>query len=90
VGDAAHATTPQLAAGGAMCFEDALVLGAELAFSTTIPDGLSAYSKRRFDRCKYVVDSSAQLSAWQVRSDTTDDKQQRIFREAVSALAGPC
>jgi 2-polyprenyl-6-methoxyphenol hydroxylase-like FAD-dependent oxidoreductase len=27
VGDAAHCTTPQLAAGGAMCLEDALVLG---------------------------------------------------------------
>jgi 2-polyprenyl-6-methoxyphenol hydroxylase-like FAD-dependent oxidoreductase len=89
VGDAAHATTPQLAAGGAMCLEDALVLGAELTNGATIPAGLRAYSKRRYDRCKYVVDTSAQLSAWQILSDTNDDKQQRLFGEAISVLAGP-
>jgi 2-polyprenyl-6-methoxyphenol hydroxylase-like FAD-dependent oxidoreductase len=89
LGDAAHATTPHLAAGGAMCLEDALVLGAELAKGATIPDGLCAYSKRRFDRCKYVVDTSAQLSTWQLESDNTDDKQQRLFGEAIIVLAEP-
>ncbi|WP_430336172.1 FAD-dependent monooxygenase [Rhodococcus sp. ACT016] len=89
VGDAAHSTTPQLAAGGAMCLEDALVLGEELAAAATIPDALHAYSKRRFDRCKYVVDTSVQLSAWQIQPETPDVEQQRLSSEAFSILAGP-
>jgi 2-polyprenyl-6-methoxyphenol hydroxylase-like FAD-dependent oxidoreductase len=89
VGDAAHCTTPQLAAGGAMCLEDALVLGAELAGASTLPAGLAAYSKRRFDRCRYVVESSAQLSAWQILPVTPDEEQRRLFGEALGVLAEP-
>ncbi|MGW5554733.1 FAD-dependent monooxygenase, partial [Nocardia beijingensis] len=89
VGDAAHSTTPQLAAGGAMCLEDALVLGEEIANATNIPDALHAYSKRRFDRCKYVVDTSVQLSAWQIQPETPDAEQQRLSGEAFAILAGP-
>jgi 2-polyprenyl-6-methoxyphenol hydroxylase-like FAD-dependent oxidoreductase len=89
VGDAAHCTTPQLAAGGAMCLEDTLVLGAELASASSIPAGLKAYSERRFDRCRYVVESSVQLSAWQILPETPDEEQRRLFGEAVAVLAGP-
>lgn len=65
LGDAAHSTTPQLAAGGAMCLEGAVVLGEELARHTHVPDALMAYSSRRYERCKYVVETSVQLAQWQ-------------------------
>jgi 2-polyprenyl-6-methoxyphenol hydroxylase-like FAD-dependent oxidoreductase len=90
VGDAAHCTTPQLAAGGAMCLEDALVLGAELAAEPTVPAARAAYSKRRYDRCRYVVETSAQLSAWQILPVTPDEEQRRLFGEAIGVLAEPC
>ena len=50
VGDAAHCTTPHLAAGAAMCLEDAVALGEELSAAPTIDDALRAFCKRRFDR----------------------------------------
>lgn len=89
VGDAAHATTPQLAAGGAMVLEDALVLGAELAAASSIPHGLAAYSKRRYDRARYVVQTSVQLSAWQILPETPDELQRQLFGEALGVLAEP-
>ncbi|MGV9675550.1 FAD-dependent oxidoreductase [Nocardia sp. NPDC003482] len=89
IGDAAHATTPQLAAGAAMCLEDGLALGAELAAAPTIPDALQAFSKRRFDRCRYVVETSVRLAAWQILPHTPDDEQRRLTGEAFEILAGP-
>jgi 2-polyprenyl-6-methoxyphenol hydroxylase-like FAD-dependent oxidoreductase len=70
IGDAAHCTTPHLAAGAAMCLEDAIALGEELAAAPTVDDALRAFCKRRFDRCKYVVETAAQLSYWQIHPET--------------------
>jgi hypothetical protein len=82
---AAHCTTPQLAAGGATCLGDALVHGEELASS--VPTGLQAYSHCRFDRCRCVVETSVQLSAWQILPETPDEQQRQLFGEAVGVLA---
>jgi 2-polyprenyl-6-methoxyphenol hydroxylase-like FAD-dependent oxidoreductase len=89
LGDAAHGTTPHLAAGAAMCLEDAIALGEELAAAPTVDDGLLAYCKRRFDRCKYVVETSAQLSYWQTHPGTPGADHQRAMAEAFERLAGP-
>ncbi|MXP26573.1 NAD(P)-binding protein [Altererythrobacter indicus] len=58
LGDAIHATTPHLGQGAGMAIEDSIVLAKELAKADTIEDALSAYRERRFERCKYIVDSS--------------------------------
>lgn len=87
VGDAAHATTPQLASGGAMCLEDAVALGEELARSVPIPAALDAYTARRFDRARYVVNASVQLTEWQVQEVTPDAAQQALIAEAVQFLS---
>jgi 2-polyprenyl-6-methoxyphenol hydroxylase-like FAD-dependent oxidoreductase len=89
VGDAAHCTTPQLAAGSAMCLEDALVLRAELANAESPQQGAVRYSKRRYDRCKYVVEASVQLSAWQIQPETPDEDQRQLFAESMGVLAEP-
>jgi len=62
IGDAAHATTPYLAAGGGMAMEDAVVLAECLATAASVKVGLEAFMKRRFERVRQVVDSSAAIS----------------------------
>ncbi|MFJ3403804.1 FAD-dependent monooxygenase [Promicromonospora sp. NPDC090134] len=54
VGDAAHATTPNMAQGAAMAFEDALVLADVLRRTASIPDALREYEERRRPRVERV------------------------------------
>jgi FAD-dependent urate hydroxylase len=54
VGDAAHATSPNMAEGAAMALEDALVLAECLRRLETIPDALSAFEARRRPRTDWV------------------------------------
>jgi FAD-dependent urate hydroxylase len=54
IGDAAHATSPNMAQGGALALEDALVLADCLRDSTAIPDALAAYEARRRPRTDWV------------------------------------
>jgi 2-polyprenyl-6-methoxyphenol hydroxylase-like FAD-dependent oxidoreductase len=89
IGDAAHCTTPHLAAGAAMCLEDAVALDEELAAAATIDDALRAFCERRFDRCKFVVETASQLSYWQIHPGTPGADQQRVTAEAFGRLAGP-
>ncbi|MER8223594.1 FAD-dependent monooxygenase [Streptomyces sp. NPDC094143] len=50
VGDAAHASSPNLAQGVAMAVEDALVLAEELADGADVPPDLLRYAGRRLPR----------------------------------------
>lgn len=61
IGDAAHGTTPHLGQGAGMAVEDSLVLAEELAQSSSIIEALTSYQKRRYDRCKYIVNSSVAI-----------------------------
>jgi 2-polyprenyl-6-methoxyphenol hydroxylase-like FAD-dependent oxidoreductase len=54
VGDAAHATSPNMAEGAAMALEDALMLAACLRRGDAIPDALSAFEARRRPRTDWV------------------------------------
>lgn len=58
LGDAVHATTPHLGQGAGMAIEDSLVLAEELSAGSDIGKSLSAYESRRFERCRYIVESS--------------------------------
>jgi 2-polyprenyl-6-methoxyphenol hydroxylase-like FAD-dependent oxidoreductase len=89
IGDAAHATTPHLAAGGAMCLEDAVALGEELATAPTIDDGLRTFCKRRYDRCKFVVETAAQLSFWQIHPGTPGADHVTLIGQGLGRLAEP-
>jgi 2-polyprenyl-6-methoxyphenol hydroxylase-like FAD-dependent oxidoreductase len=63
IGDAAHATTPQLASGAGMSIEDGLVLAEELAEGgEDVPAALSRFVARRHPRCGLVVHSSLEIS----------------------------
>ena len=65
IGDAAHATVPQLGSGAALAIEDAVVLSEELAKDQTIEMAFKNHMKRRYDRCKAIVDASEQLVEWE-------------------------
>ena len=73
VGDAAHACPPTLAQGGAQALEDAAVL-TELLLSRAAPDDelWAAFTARRFDRAKTVVEASCQLGQWQLDHEQGD------------------
>jgi len=66
IGDAAHATTPHLAQGAAMAIEDAVLLGELLERAAPVDALLAEFMSRRFDRAKFVVDTSRQLSEWEL------------------------
>jgi 2-polyprenyl-6-methoxyphenol hydroxylase-like FAD-dependent oxidoreductase len=73
IGDAAHACPPTLAQGGSQALEDAAVL-TELLLSHDAPgDALwEAFTARRFERAKTVVEASCQLGQWQLDHEQGD------------------
>src|SRR3954465_6000092 len=67
IGDAAHTCPPTLTQGGAMALEDAVVLAELLTERESLDQDLwDAFTARRFDRAKTVVDASNQLAQWQL------------------------
>jgi 2-polyprenyl-6-methoxyphenol hydroxylase-like FAD-dependent oxidoreductase len=65
IGDAAHATIPQLGSGAALAIEDAVVLADELQKNETVVNAFDAYMKRRYERCMMVVNASETLGEWE-------------------------
>jgi 2-polyprenyl-6-methoxyphenol hydroxylase-like FAD-dependent oxidoreductase len=65
IGDAAHATIPQLGSGAALAIEDAVVLAEELKKDQSVEKVLENYMARRFERCKMVIDASNTLAEWE-------------------------
>ena len=73
IGDAAHACPPTLAQGGAQALEDAAVLTELLLSRAVLDEALwSAFTARRFNRTKTVVDASCQLGQWQLDHEQGD------------------
>jgi len=65
IGDAAHTCPPTLAQGGAQALEDAAVLAELLVTHAAVDETLwAAFTARRYDRAKQVVDASNQLGQW--------------------------
>ncbi|HET9103915.1 MAG TPA: FAD-dependent oxidoreductase [Solirubrobacteraceae bacterium] len=89
IGDAAHATTPQLAMGGAIALEDGIVLGELLASETDLPTALEKFMERRYDRCRMVVQNSVQLSEWEKSAAEHEEDAGRLQGESFASLAAP-
>lgn len=66
LGDAVHATTPHLGQGAGMAIEDAIVLAEELERHDDVETALKAYRDRRFERCRYIVESSLAICRGQL------------------------
>lgn len=61
IGDAAHATTPNMGQGACMGVEDAVVLLQELDRSFSVEDAMAAFTRRRIDRCRFIVETSGKM-----------------------------
>jgi FAD-dependent urate hydroxylase len=55
IGDAAHATSPNMAQGAAMALEDAVILAESLTAAASVHDALVAYEHRRRPRTDWVL-----------------------------------
>ena len=55
IGDAAHATSPNMAQGAAMALEDGLVLAECLAAAVGVPEALARFQARRRPRTQWVL-----------------------------------
>lgn len=89
IGDAAHATTPHLASGAGIAVEDALVLAEELDRGAgDVAAALEAFTERRFERCRYVVESSVGIGTCQLSGGAPEEVGMRMGA-AMAYLAKP-
>jgi 2-polyprenyl-6-methoxyphenol hydroxylase-like FAD-dependent oxidoreductase len=85
IGDAVHATTPHLATGAGLAVEDSLVLAEELERARNIEGALEAYSRRRYTRCKAIVELSVEIGRCQLQN--VAPPQIMALRRASSAFS---
>ncbi|AYC32324.1 FAD-binding protein [Pseudomonas cavernae] len=74
IGDAAHATTPHLGQGAGMAIEDAVVLGEELTAGGSVEQQLERFMARRYERCKFISDSSVLAGDKEIAHDHSFDR----------------
>ncbi len=63
IGDAAHATTPNMGQGACQAIEDAVVLADELAKNINPEAAFRAFEQRRLKRTHYIVNNSRILGS---------------------------
>lgn len=85
IGDAAHATTPHLATGAGLTVEDVLVLTEELERARSVEPALEAYSRRRYTRCKAIVELSVEIGRCQLQN--VAHRQIMALKRASSAFS---
>jgi len=54
-----------------------------------VPAARSAFPRRRFDRCRLVVETSLQLSAWEVEPPEDPSAHHRLTGRGLAALSQP-
>ncbi|MFT4046776.1 MAG: FAD-dependent monooxygenase [Solimonas sp.] len=88
IGDAAHATTPHLGQGAAQAVEDGVVIGELLATGLPFEEVFGRFMERRYERCKFVVESSLQIGEWE-QQDHAADGAVRLTEEMLRQMALP-
>ena len=88
IGDAVHATTPHLASGAGISVEDGLVLAQEMMAADTVENGWKAFTARRFERARLVVENSLEISRIEQEAGP-EPEVKRLMRESSFALAQP-
>ena len=88
IGDAAHPTTPQLASGAGIAVEDGLVLAEELMKNRPMAETLEAFTARREERCRLVVESSIEIGRLE-QERAPVEQQTAVVERALAKLAEP-
>jgi 2-polyprenyl-6-methoxyphenol hydroxylase-like FAD-dependent oxidoreductase len=73
IGDAAHAITPHLGQGAAQAVEDAVVLAEELRKNATLKESLNGFERRRYQRCKLILEASLEIGEQEMHPDPKQD-----------------
>jgi 2-polyprenyl-6-methoxyphenol hydroxylase-like FAD-dependent oxidoreductase len=89
IGDAAHTTTPHMAAGALIAIQDAVALVDELVRNTSGETALQAFMARRYQRCKLLVEACRQVGEWQKAGRVRTPEAGRLQAEVMAALASP-
>ncbi|MCL6495000.1 MAG: FAD-dependent monooxygenase [Ignavibacterium sp.] len=63
IGDAAHATTPNLGQGACQAIEDVMVLHQEIASGKDVESAFKSFEKRRTEKAKYIINTSRKLGS---------------------------
>ncbi|ERJ60597.1 FAD-dependent monooxygenase [Sphingobacterium paucimobilis] len=61
IGDAGHATTPNMGQGACQAIEDVAVLIDELQQNKTMVEAFRSFEKRRLERTRYITETSRQI-----------------------------
>jgi len=88
IGDAAHATTPHMGQGAAQAVEDAVVIGELLAREEPVATLFEGFVKRRYQRCKFVVESSLQIGEWEQQAEPQGDAA-TLTEKMLQVMASP-
>jgi 2-polyprenyl-6-methoxyphenol hydroxylase-like FAD-dependent oxidoreductase len=91
IGDAAHASSPNMAQGAAMALEDALVLAEMLTADQSVEQGLAGYVQRRQARVEWVQEQTHRRDRTRslpttIRNLTLRLAAERIFRSNYAPL----
>jgi 2-polyprenyl-6-methoxyphenol hydroxylase-like FAD-dependent oxidoreductase len=89
IGDAAHTTTPHMAAGAGIAVEDSIVLAELLQSEQALEIALEKFMARRFERCRMVVENSYQLGEWEKNPSAPDADPVGVMDRSFKALAQP-
>ena len=88
IGDAVHTCPPTIAQGAAMGFEDAVVLAELLIGRDRVDEELwSAFTQRRYERVRTVVEASMQLAQWNL--DHVQGDVPGVTRRVAAAVGSP-
>jgi 2-polyprenyl-6-methoxyphenol hydroxylase-like FAD-dependent oxidoreductase len=88
LGDAAHATTPQLASGAGMAVEDGIVLAAEISRCDWLHEAFANFMRRRYERCRLVVENSLEIGRLEV-AGASGVEQTAVVEKSLAVLAQP-
>src|SRR5690606_32559704 len=61
IGDAAHATTPNLGQGACQAIEDAIVLSQHMQRNADFEQAFDSFGKKRLKRTKWVINTSRKI-----------------------------
>lgn len=89
IGDAAHATSAHLGAGGGMALEDGVVLAEELVAASCKAAGLQRFHSRRRERVRDVVTTSLRLLEIEAAGEWGSPASGRLYAEAIGRLRMP-
>jgi 2-polyprenyl-6-methoxyphenol hydroxylase-like FAD-dependent oxidoreductase len=71
-----------------MAIEDAIVLTEELDRAAEVAQACNAFMRRRYDRCRLVVENSLEIGRREQRGDSVES-QTTLVEQSLRALAEP-